>query len=111
MFLKSILLPLLFATSVFAAAYDQRPVPKVAPLPEYPAELRQKQIEGTVLVEVTIDEKGKVTEATVIKSSDEGFNQTTVDTVKSMWRWTPAKKEGKEVACTVRIPLRFSLTD
>jgi len=43
--------------------------------PDMPAEARRKNIEGTVLAHMLIDEKGSVTEVKIMKSSDRVFDR------------------------------------
>jgi len=94
-----------------APAFDERPVPERAPLPDYPHEMRKEKLEGTVVLGIAIDEKGAVTEAAVVKSTDARFEAAAVQIVRSKWRFKPAKKDGAPIACRVNVPIRFSLGD
>ena len=45
--------------------YDTPPEPITITRPEYPSEAREKKIEGTVIVEITITTGGQVVEITL----------------------------------------------
>ena len=70
--------------------------------PAYPADAKAARIQGTVVVVLTIDIEGKVTEATAISGPPE-LHSCAVDYAKS-WTFEPAKLKGKVV------PARFKLT-
>jgi periplasmic protein TonB len=95
--------------SIAASAVDEKPTPVRAPLPEYPEELRSEGITGTVVIGVYIDDKGSVTKAEVVKSTDTRFEKAAVEIVQKKWRFNPAKKDGAAVSCKVNVPIRFSL--
>lgn len=97
--------------AVSAPAFDEKPTPMTAPLPQYPDALRAERAEGTVIIRVSIDATGSVTEAEVVKSTDARFENAAVETVKKKWRFSPAKKDGSAVACRVNVPIRFSLSE
>ena len=102
---------LAFSASPANPAFDERPVPQKAPAPNYPAKLKAAQIEGTVLLKISIDENGNVTKAEVLKSTDTRFEKSATDTVAQLWKFQPAKKDGQPVSCVVNMPLRFALAD
>lgn len=94
-----------------APAFDEKPTPIMAPLPDYPRALRKEQAEGTVVIGVSIDEKGNVADAVVVKSTDNRFEAAALEVVRSKWKFKPAKKDGAPVACKVNVPIRFSLNE
>jgi periplasmic protein TonB len=96
--------------SAFAAgdAPDTKPVPVRTPQPEYPAQLRFEKKEGTVVLIVTIDEKGDVSACVVSKSTDARFETAAVDAVRK-WRFKPATKSNSPVSCSVTLPIHFSV--
>jgi TonB family protein len=70
--------------------------------PAYPDEAKTQKIQGTVVVVLTIDATGKVTEARA-ESGPAELQQCAVDYAKA-WEFEPAKRKGKAV------PARFKLT-
>lgn len=88
--------------------FDKAPKPKVMVKPDYPKMARQAEIEGIVVLKVTIDERGRVVNAVVVKSDSEVFDQAAIEAMKQ-WTFTPAEQSGNPVKATVTIPLRFTL--
>lgn len=78
-------------------------------VPEYPPQLERKGIEGSVLVKVWIDEHGHVIKAEVVESSgEEAFDHNAVMAAQRQ-EWTPAIRNGEEVATTQRYRVHFRL--
>ena len=88
--------------------FDKAPKPKKPVFPDYPKMARQAEIEGVVLLKVTIDERGRVINVVVIKSDSEVFNDAAIEAMRK-WIFAPAEQSGNPVKATVTIPLRFSL--
>lgn len=92
----------LFATvAVQAADWDEQPAVKKTVAPDNP-----QKLEGMVMATITIDEKGFVTEASIKKSTDASLDEPTLAAVKQ-WLFTPAKKGGAAIACTINVPFKF----
>lgn len=108
--LKLILISLVFcsvaATSTLLAAGREAPVPVRTVAPEYPRELRSKGVSGIVMVKCTIDEHGNVSEADVIKSSNEEFDKFATDALKK-WKFKPGRQDGSPISMQVTIPIKF----
>ncbi len=90
-------------------AFDTAPKPIKTEAPEYPDLARAAGAEGTVKVEVTIDESGrviaaKVVESTTIKSLEEAAKKAAMD-----WLFTPAKQRDQPVKAKIVIPFEFRL--
>ena len=100
---------MLGAASVYAetAAVDAKPLPIRTPQPEYPADLRAQNLEGTVVLAVSIDEKGEVATCEVTKSTDKRFEAAAIEAVRK-WKFNPATKNKTPVSCKVTLPIRFS---
>lgn len=79
-------------------------------IPAYPEEAREAGIEGIVIVEALIDERGNVFAADIISSPDERLNEATLEAV-SQWKFSPATEDGTAIMKVVRIPVNFNLTD
>ncbi len=66
--------------------------------PVYPAGLKERGVEGYVLVEYSVDAIGRVRNAAVVESAPpEVFDEEALRVVRS-WRFQPAKRDGKPVA-------------
>jgi len=108
---RSVLLYILIAMGAVAyaenAAVDTKPLPIRTPQPEYPAELRAQSVEGTVVLAVSIDERGEVASCEVTKSTDKRFEAAAVEAVRK-WKFNPATKNKTPVSCKVTLPIRFS---
>ncbi|MGE0633935.1 MAG: TonB family protein [Pseudobdellovibrionaceae bacterium] len=73
----------------------------------YPADARAKKIEGAVVMEILIDEKGKVRKARVL----EGPSELTQAALKAIYsfEFQPALVDSKPVAVQIRYSYRFVL--
>lgn len=78
--------------------------------PRYPAELRDKGVQGEVLVEFTVDTTGHAdtTTFTVVQTSHPLFS-TAVREALPLMRFTPAVAHGRHVRQLVRLPMTFRL--
>jgi periplasmic protein TonB len=75
--------------------------------PRYPQEAFVKRIEGTVELEILIDEAGRVVEARVVKSIPL-LDAAAIETVRA-WLFAPAIKNGYAVATLARAPVTFRI--
>jgi periplasmic protein TonB len=75
------------------------------PLPGYPALARARGISGIVRLEAVIDEHGAVKDVRVV-SGDPILALSAKNTVL-MWRYKPAKLNGKAIATMVRVEVSF----
>ena len=85
-----------------------RPQPLKKVLPEYPEELKEQKITGTVVLRVTIDAAGKVTDIQPEKSDHESLTQAAVAAVKQ-WTWRPGTVKGQRKNFTLMITIYFRL--
>ena len=101
--------PMLFAS--FAAAPSAK-VERNAKLisstrPVYPPAARASNIQGNVVINANINEKGIVVAATA-DSGPMFLRQAAVDAVKQ-WKYSPAQVDGKPAPSQVRVTLEFRL--
>lgn len=77
-------------------------------LPEYPASARANHIEGEVLVNVVVDENGKIQDAVAMiwPSGFRVMGDAAVTAVKK-WEYQPILKDGKPVPVSSYIAFRF----
>ena len=80
---------------------------KVKPL--YPAESLKSQVSGKVVVDILIDENGKVAEAKVQKSPDALTGQAVVDAAKQWEFEPPPKVQGRQVCYLSTLGFRFEI--
>jgi len=79
--------------------------------PDYPAAARSRDEEGTVVVNVNIDERGRILRAWVAaKDASEALVSAALDAAYQ-FEFTPGKQRGTPVKCTVAIPFRFNLME
>jgi TonB family protein len=77
---------------------------------KYPEEASKKGLEGSVWLRVDVDESGKPTSVSVIKSDSKVFDQAAIDAAEQ-WVFKPAMKDGKAVSTTVTLPFKFKLAE
>jgi TonB family protein len=64
--------------------------------------LGQRLEQRTTIIEVVVDEHGKVRDPKVIASSYPSFDQATVDAVR-LWEYEPGRKDGRKVPVRLTI--------
>lgn len=90
---------------------NSRPYKFKNPKPAYPSFARRRGMQGIVMLNVNVNEKGFVELVSIEKTS--GFrvlDQSAINSV-SQWQFVPAKREGEYVSSVVQIPIRFQLND
>jgi len=89
--------------------YDDPPRPITPIKPVYPDIAQEAGIEGQVLVQCFIDEKGKVKETIVVKGiPNTGLNESAVEALRKT-RFRPAKQRERPVGVWITIPINFRL--
>ena len=86
---------------------SEMPVPLSEIRPTYPKEAKDKQVEGTVALDVLIDQAGKVRQVSVIEGP-QVFRASALEAMKK-FLFRPAKVDGKPVAVRIRYSLNFKL--
>ena len=77
-------------------------------MPHYPRLARQLGREATVVLRVTIDERGRPIAVEAVKTAGSGFDEEAIRAVKESF-FHPAKREGRPVICRAILPIRFEL--
>jgi protein TonB len=75
--------------------------------PAYPKEAREKELEGSVVMDILIDAEGKVRDISVV-DGDPLFRPGAVEAMRK-FVFRPAKVDGKSVAVRIRYSLKFQL--
>jgi protein TonB len=86
------------------------PLYKLKVTPEYPESLRSTEMEGEVLLAVTIDDQGKVV-ALEVKRSDNILFTKAAQAALRKCEFTPGMQNGAPVATTIDIPIKFILDE
>ncbi len=81
---------------------------KIAPQIPYPPEAKSKNIEGLVLLEILIDENGKVRSAVVIDSPGFGLDEAALKAIY-LFEFAPALIDNKPVPVKIKYGYRFLL--
>jgi TonB family protein len=77
--------------------------------PIYPARAEKNKIEGWVDVEFTVEENGKVKDASVRAASIAGVFEESALKAVSQWRYKPVLRDARPVPVRSQIRVRFSL--
>ena len=89
--------------------YDDPPRPVTPIKPVYPDIAQEAGIEGQVLVQCFIDEKGRVKETIVVKGiPNTGLNESAVQALRKT-RFRPSKQRERPVGVWITIPINFKL--
>jgi TonB family protein len=85
--------------------YDKPPKPLHITRPQYPQDAFNAGKEGTVLVEILIDSKGRVAGSRVLQSVP-GLDEAALRCTKD-WTFEPAVRSGKPVSIFAQAPISF----
>ncbi len=89
--------------------YDDPPVPLRPIRPKYPEIAQEAGIEGTVVVQVFVDAKGRVKETIILKGiPNTGLDEAASDAIRNV-RFRPAKQRERAVGVWISIPVNFRL--
>lgn len=90
---------------------DSRPFALDNPKPAYPSAARRRGMQGVVLLQVKVSDKGNVAGIHIMRSS--GFRVLDIAASNSVknWRFMPARQNDENVASTVQVPIRFILNN
>jgi periplasmic protein TonB len=84
------------------------PIPIYQPEPEYSEEARKAKWQGTVVLSLIVDEKGRPTNIAVLKPLGLGLDQMAIAAVEK-WRFKPGMKDGKPVPVIASVEVNFRL--
>jgi protein TonB len=94
-----------YSEASFNANYGTNPKPK------YPAIARSRGWQGKVLLRVSVSAEGLSEAVTVHRSSGHDELDESAVTAVEKWRFIPAKQGNTAVACTVIVPIIFTLNN
>lgn len=78
-------------------------------MPVHPPELRQKLVNGEVVLECLIDTEGRATEVQVISATHPGFSAAAEEALVQ-WEFKPAEINGRPAPMRIRVPFEFRLS-
>lgn len=81
-------------------------IKKIAPI--YPEEAKKEKISGKVLLDVTINEEGRVSAVKTKESAHPALEKAAIDAVKQ-WEYVPLQMNGKPTAVITSITINFAL--
>ncbi|MBR3988928.1 MAG: TonB family protein [Bacteroidales bacterium] len=81
----------------------------VYPYLKYPKYASENGIQGTVLVEFVIDEKGEVGDVRVVRGIHESLDAEALRVVSASPKWRPGRHHGKKVKVSVTVSVEFRL--
>ncbi len=76
--------------------------------PDYPPDLREAGVEGTVIVEADISDSGDVVDVRIKRGMGNAFDGSALDAIRRT-KYNPAKAGSTPVAVRVAIPVKFRL--
>ena len=89
--------------------YDDPPVAMTPIRPVYPEIAQEAGIEGVIVVQAFIDEKGRVKETLILKGvPNTGLDEAAMEAIKGT-RFRPAKQRERAVGVWISIPVNFRL--
>jgi len=74
---------------------------------DYPEKAKQQGITGTVYVKFVVNSKGKVEQVEISRGEHPLLDEAAREVVKALPRWKPGIKDGKNVAVSQAIPVKF----
>lgn len=76
---------------------------------KYPDTAKTNEVEGTVILELTINASGEISDITIKKSLGFGCDQEAIRLVREGPEWNAAEKDGNNVEDKVRVRVKFKL--
>lgn len=90
---------------------DGAPVPSIRNRhPDYPDDARRRGWEGTVRLELDLDETGRVTAARVVRSCGHDVLDESALKAARTWQFSPATMGGRAVPVTVQVPVNYAVS-
>jgi len=75
----------------------------------YPDLARENKVEGLVVVQFIIDEKGKISGATILRGIGGGCDEEAIRVIMAMPDWKPGLQRNMPVKVRYNVPVRFVL--
>jgi TonB family protein len=99
----------LFPSFAPEPAFFARNTPDRATRSPYPGSARRQGIEGDVILQLSVDEAGKLMSVSVARGSGHRALDEAVIAAVKLWRFEPAVADGRPAAAVAELPVRFRL--
>jgi protein TonB len=76
--------------------------------PEYPEEAKRVGLEGHVILNVTVDERGNVADVAIVQGGPLGMTEEAVEAVWK-WKYEPSTLHGMPISLSFTVVVRFTL--
>jgi protein TonB len=97
------------AAAVIGAIVPPRPSGAQNPSPQYPPASRRRGEQGRVTLLVQVDPAGRVADLSVVTSSGFAALDREAERTVRLWRFEPARQEGRPVFSAVSVGITFRL--
>ncbi len=77
----------------------------------YPQVSLDNGIQGTVVVQFTVNENGELSDLVVARSLDRSCDEEAIRVIKKMPKWEAGEQNGKKVCVRYTMPIRFVMTN
>ncbi|WP_420149615.1 TonB family protein [Spirosoma sp.] len=75
----------------------------------YPAEARQKRVQGRVFLQFVVSSTGQIQDLRLLKGIGSGCDEEAVRVVSQMPAWKPGRQQGNPVNVMYNLPIQFAL--
>lgn len=78
---------------------------------KFPKEKEKENVRARVVASFTVDKDGSITDAKIVRSQGEAFDNEALRVINGMPKWIPGTQNGKAVSVKYTLPITFSTTD
>lgn len=78
---------------------------------KFPKEKEKEDVKVRVVTTFTVEKDGSITDAKIVRSQGEAFDNEALRVINSMPKWIPGMQNGKAVSVKYTLPITFSTTD
>lgn len=78
---------------------------------KFPKEKEKENVRARVVASFTVDKDGSITDAKIVRSQGEAFDNEALRVINGMPKWIPGTQNGKAVRVKYILPITFSTTD
>ncbi len=78
---------------------------------KFPKEKEKENVRARVVASFTVDKDGSITDAKIVRSQGEAFDNEALRVINGMPKWIPGTQNGKAVSVKYTLPVTFSTTD
>jgi protein TonB len=75
----------------------------------YPADARDKQEQGRVIITMTVEKDGSLTNVKVVRGVSASLDQEAIRVISASPKWSPGIQNGRPVRVQYTIPISFAL--